>query len=97
MFPFATSSAGFGREGATISAYIGSCRTSNGGSSKWLIRDMELNNPNFPDVIVGFPDYSSSLKLHVLPMEDKAVHYPSTGSTQTMDIDSKNSGSDQLF
>jgi hypothetical protein len=41
---------------------------------------MELNDPNIPDVIVRPPDYSSSLKLHVLPMEDKDVHYPSKGS-----------------
>jgi hypothetical protein len=58
---------------------------------------LELNDPNIPDVIVGLPDYSSSLKLHVLPMEDNAAHYPSTGSTRPIDIDPRIIGSDQLF
>jgi hypothetical protein len=68
-------------EGATISADVGSSGTSIARSLKRMIRDFELNDPNFPDMLVGPPDYSSSLKLAVLCMEDKAVHYPSMGST----------------
>jgi hypothetical protein len=58
---------------------------------------MKTNDPKMPDLLVGLPDYSSSLKLPVLPMEDKTVHYPSMGSTPAMRLHAMNSGFDQLL